>query len=81
MLFDVVFGHTKEIFIKNVVILPPRYTAIPIIPSIPSITSTMDIPSRTPHRLRLNFLLCSRFKLTVLVEGDPEECPPVDHNV
>ena len=44
-------------------VLPPKYTAMPMMPKMPKITNTIDIPSNTPHKLRLNFRLCSRFKL------------------
>ena len=47
----------------EIFVLPPKYTAIPMMPKMPKITNTIDIPSNTPHKLRLNFLLCSRFKL------------------
>ena len=34
-----------------------------MMPKMPKITNTIEIPSKTPHKLRLNFRLCSRFKL------------------
>ena len=34
-----------------------------MMPKMPKITNTIEIPSNTPHKLRLNFRLCSRFKL------------------
>ena len=51
-----------------------------MIPRIPRITKMIEIPSKTPQRLRLNLRLCSRFKLLMEVDPAPDVGLSGDHS-